>query len=79
MNDIDAFVFNIHNKYTPTNYDWAIYTRSDGLCFGNGILFVRGDTLNEDNGGYCRTGKGNYYDIEGDVSPLTNQNNFTCA
>ena len=38
VNDIDAFVFNIHNKYTPSNYDKAIYTLSDGFCFGNNIL-----------------------------------------
>ena len=80
MNDIDAFVFNIHNKYTPNRNDRAIYTYSDGFCFGSGILAVTGDTLNTDNGGWCYTGKGRGYDIEGDVSPLTNQeDDFTCA
>ena len=80
MNDIDAFVFNIHNKYTPNNYDNAIFTYSSGFSFGNNILAVTGGTLNRDNGGVCCTGKDRYYDIEGDVSPLTNQKNrFTCA
>ena len=79
MNDIDAFVFNIHNKYTPSNYDGAIYAIAYGFGFGNGILAVRGDTLNTDNRGYCCIGKWRGYDIEEDVSPLTNQQGrFTC-
>jgi hypothetical protein len=67
-------------KYTPNNYDKAIFTRSDGFEFGNYILGVYGDPLNAPNNGRCLTSKDNYYDIEGDVSPLTNQKGgFTIA
>ena len=67
-------------KYTPNNYDKAIDTRSNGFEFGNYILRVSGDPLNAPNYGLCYTGKATYYDIEGDVSPLTNQKDqFTCA
>ena len=80
MKDTDAFVFNMNTKYTPNNYDKAISTLPSGFSFGDGILAVTGDTLNTDNGGWCYTGKGRYYDISGDVSPLTNQKErFTCA
>ena len=49
--------------------------------FGYGILAVTSDTaLNQHNMGYCLTGKKWGYDIEGVVSPLTNQEEqFTCA
>jgi hypothetical protein len=79
--DIDAFVFNMTHKYIPNDRQNAIYTRSDGFEFGNCILGVISDTtLNQHNKGECVTGKGYYYDIEGDVSPLTNQKDkFTCA
>ena len=60
-------------KYIPNNYDNAIYTRSNGFKFGISILGVIGDPINAPNNGYCWTGKDKYYDIEGDVSPLTNQ------
>jgi hypothetical protein len=67
-------------KYIPNNYDNAIYTHSNGFEFGNNILGVYGDPINAPNNGWCYTGKHNYYDIEGDVSPLTNQKNlFTIA
>jgi hypothetical protein len=68
-------------KYIPNNHQRAIYTQANGFMFGVLILGLTSDsTLNKYNGGYCCTGKGNYYDIEGDVSPLTNQKNyFTCA
>ena len=60
-------------KYIPNNYDKAIYTPSNGFEFGNAILAVSGDTLNGANNGWCYTVKAYFYDIEGDVSPLTNQ------
>ena len=79
--DIDGFVFNMTQRYNPNNTQKTIWTDPNGICFGNGILAVRsGTTLNQHNTGGCVTGKGHYYDIEGDVSPLTNQKwNFTCA
>ena len=69
------------HKYIPYDRQKAIYTHSNGFIFGNDILTVTSaTTLNQHNQGYCWTGKGHYYDIEGDVSPLTNQKNyFTCA
>jgi hypothetical protein len=79
--DIDAFVFNMTHKYIPNDSQRAIYTLPYGFCFGNWILRVTSTTtLNKHNEGRCYTGKDRGYDIEGDVSPLTNQkNNFTCA
>ena len=80
IDDIDAFVFNMTHKYNPNNSEKAIDTQLNGFRFGNGILLVTSSTsLNEKNEGRCRTGKHNFYDIEGDVSPLTNQkDSFTC-
>jgi hypothetical protein len=45
------------------------------------MLLLTSDTaLNQPEEGWCFTGKDRGYDIEGDVSPLTNQkDNFTCA
>jgi hypothetical protein len=60
-------------KYIPKNYDKAIYTRNDGFEFGDYILGVYGDTINAPKIGWCYTGKDRGYDIEGGVSPLTNQ------
>ena len=79
--DTDAFVFNMTQKYIPNDPQKAIYTRSDGFSFGNCILIVTSTTtLNNHNEGYCWTGKDKFYDIEGDVSPLTNQKkHFTCG
>jgi hypothetical protein len=79
--DIDAFVFNMTQKYIPNNHHHAIYTHLNGFWFGNRILaLTSGSTLNNHNHGRCYTGKNTHYDIEGDVSPLTNQRNrFTCA
>ncbi len=79
--DIDAFVFNMTQRYNCINTQNAIYTRYDGFCFGSGILRLDSSTaLNKQDEGRCFTGKDRYYDIEGDVSPLTNQkDNFTCA
>jgi hypothetical protein len=79
--DIDAFVFNMTQRYNCINTKWAIFNYINGFCFGNGILAVRSDTtLNQHNKGWCYTGKDRYYDIEGDVSPLTNQKEeFTVA
>jgi hypothetical protein len=69
------------HKYIPNNRQKAIGTLPNGFCFGDHILSVSSETtLNQYNGGRCRTGKDKYYDIEGDVSPLTNENiYFTCA
>jgi hypothetical protein len=67
-------------KYIPNNYDKAIYTTTYGFYFGDWILGVFGDPLNGYHNGRCWTGKANYYNIEGDVSPLTNQKErFTIA
>jgi hypothetical protein len=71
--DIDAFVFNMTQKYIPNNHQNAICTYSTGFCFGWEILLLTSTSiLNNHNEGVCRTGKQYYYDIEGDVSPLTN-------
>jgi hypothetical protein len=69
------------HKYICNDRQNAIYTEVNGFRFGHGILEVISDTtLNQHNEGRCYTGKDRYYDIEGDVSPLTNQNRyFTCA
>jgi hypothetical protein len=69
------------HKYIPNKSQGAINTRSDGFIFGDWILAVSsGTTLNKYEEGRSLTGKGRYYDIEGDVSPLTNQKEkFTCA
>ena len=79
--DIDAFVFNMTHKYICNNRQYAIYTWPNGFCFGNGILLLTStSTLNNHNEGRCWTGKDKYYDIEGDLSPLTNQEyRFTCG
>ena len=68
-------------KYNCNNTKEAIFTQLNGFCFGrNVLLLTSGTTLNQHYQGYCLTGKGRQYDIEGDESPLTNQNNdFTCA
>ena len=63
-------------KYTPNNYDKGIWTGSNGFYFGNAILAVVDDPLNAPNNGWCLTGKAYFYDIEGDVSPLTNQKDY---
>jgi hypothetical protein len=68
-------------RYNCINTQKAILTRSDGFEFGDFILAVKSTTtLNQYNQGWCYTGKHRYYDIEGDVSPLTNQKErFTVA
>ena len=79
--DIDAFVFNMTQRYNCNTTTHAIDPPPNGFKFGNGILEVRSDTtLNQHREGRCWTGKDRFYDIEGDVSPLTNQKmRFTCA
>jgi hypothetical protein len=69
------------HKYIPNNHQNAIFTHPNGFIFGNCILAVTStSTLNKHNEGGCGTGKSRYYDIEGDVSPLTNQKErFTCS
>ncbi len=68
-------------RYNCNDTEKAIYIYSNGFRFGNGILSVIPNTsLNQHNEGYCYTGKDRHYDIEGNVSPLTNQKErFTCA
>jgi hypothetical protein len=82
-NDNAAFVFNLNEKFIPSNYDNAIYLQNNGFNFGNAILAVAGDQLNADNAGYCNVGTNNYYNISGDSSgksPLTGEKDrFTCA
>ncbi len=79
--DNDAFVFNMTQRYNCNYSQYAIDPPKDGFKFGHSILCIRSDTtLNQHNMGWCYTGKQYHYDIEGDVSPLTNQKtNFTCA
>ena len=79
--DIDAFVFNMTQKYIPNNHQKAICTTPFGFSFGHNILsLISYSTLNNHDEGMCWTGKDRGYDIEGDVSPLTNQKNgFTCG
>ena len=60
-------------KYIPNDYDKAIQTSNTGFYFGSSILGVYADPLNGANNGLCYTGKDRGYNIEGDVSPLTNQ------
>jgi hypothetical protein len=52
-NDNAAFVFNLNEKFIPSNYDKAYYNRDDGFNFGNGILGVIAAQLNADNRGFC--------------------------
>ena len=68
-------------RYNCNHTQNAIITKPNGFGFGDAILLLRSDTtLNEHNEGFCYTGKNRFYDIEGDVSPLTNQKGqFTCA
>jgi hypothetical protein len=64
--DDSAFVFNLNDKFIPSNYDKAIYNYSSGFEFGNEILAVCGDQLNADNKGYCYVGTDHFYNISGD-------------
>jgi len=67
-------------KFAPKYGKGAVFTAQKGFSFGNGILDLKGDSLNAINCGICKTGKKFNYDIEGEVSPLTEQKlNFTCA
>ena len=68
-------------KYIPNNSQKAVFTHPKGFRFGDSVLCVTsGTALNIHDEGRCRTGKDRGYDIEGDVSPLTNQKDrFTCA
>ena len=61
-------------RYNPYNTQKAIFTINNGFEFGNGILLVMSDTtLNEHNKGISRPGRQYHYEMEGFVSPLTNQ------
>ena len=80
VNDTDAFVFNMTNKFATNSPKYAIYTYANGFCFGNDLLANNGLSLNNENEGICKTGKDKFYDIEGTVSLLTNQKyNFTIS
>jgi hypothetical protein len=81
--DNAAFVFNLNEKFIPSNYGNAIYLRNDGPDFGSDIFTVVGAQLNADNAGRCKVGTDKFYNISGDSSgksPLTGEkNNFTCV
>ncbi len=81
INDQDAFVFNMMRKFEPNKIMPPIARAVDGFSFGNNILVLTSTTtLNEKNMGVCKTGKQRGYDIEGEVSSLTNQkDSFKCA
>jgi hypothetical protein len=84
MSDADAFVFNMDEKYTPTNNDYAIYTYSDGgFRFGDEVLRLACDPLNVVDGGYCNLTSDSYYNIKKDSegkNPLTGKpKNFSCV
>jgi hypothetical protein len=64
--DDSAFVFNLNDKFIPSNYDNAIYNHSSGFDFGNAILAVCGDQLNADNNGWCKVGTDRFYNISAD-------------
>jgi hypothetical protein len=68
-------------KYNPNDHEKAIRSEPNGFCFGYDILSLTSTSaLNKHNEGMCFTDKQYYYDIEGNVSPLTNQEDrFTCA
>ena len=68
-------------RYNCNDRQRAFRTWSNGFAFGRGILHVESATaLNELDEGWSATGKDRYYDVEGDMSPLTNQKvKFTCA
>ena len=73
VHDSDAFVFNTSIRFKPNNNSRAVSTLVNGFCFGENILSVRSNTkLNVTNEGACLTGKNRFYDIEGNVSVLTN-------
>jgi hypothetical protein len=82
-NDNAAFVFNLNEKFIPSNYDKAILFLNNGFLFGNHVLSVKGDKLNADNAGLCCVGTDRYYNISGDSSgksPLTGEKDyFTCV
>jgi hypothetical protein len=83
-NDNAAFVFNLNEKFIPSNYNSAIYLNNDnGFEFGSDVFEVRGAQLNANNAGRCDVGTINHYNISGDSegkSPLTGEKkNFTCV
>jgi hypothetical protein len=74
-------VFNLTRKYIPIDHKHAVHIDWYGFGFGWDELSLSSQSaLNENNKGRCFTGKHRYYDIEEDVSPLTNQKErFTCG
>ena len=71
--DNDAFVFNMTQRYNCNKTTHAIDPPPNGFIFGKCILSVTSDTtLNQQDRGYCNTGKSWNYDIEEGVYPLTN-------
>ena len=73
--DTEAFLFNLSTKFTPNNFDYAIFACKEGLSFGTLALRLRGTELNKPNDVDCKTGSVTYYNIEGEVSPLTGEKN----
>lgn len=53
LNDTDAFVFSMKQKYSTNNSNHAIFDEFEGFCFGKDILSVSGTKLNETNNGGC--------------------------
>ena len=82
IEDQDAFVFNMQQKYIPNDPNKAICPIPDGFQFGNGILKLAGEVLNVRDNGTCNVGNDKFYDLEGyndGLSPLTRQkDHFTC-
>ena len=83
VRDENAFIFNMTDKYTPIDFDKAIFTKKGGFCFGNLVLYLDGEFLNGKNEGRCHVGKERFYNVEGiqnGDSPLTRQKEqFTCS
>lgn len=80
--DKGAFVFNLSKSWAPSNIEKAIFISNKGFSFGNGILALFGDELNESDCGMCRVGSDKFYDIQASYtskSPLTGEKDtFTC-
>jgi hypothetical protein len=54
QDDQHAFVFNLQNKYTPTDPNKAIFTQFNGFRFGDGVLSLTArdeESLNSPNKG----------------------------
>jgi hypothetical protein len=84
VNDEDAFVFNMENKYTPKKDFPAISTFYDGgFGFGRYVLEIASDPLNVVYGGFGKLEGNNFFNIENDSegnNPLFGKpQHFTCT